>query len=269
MTVVIDGHVHIYPVFDRDAFFTAAFSNFAAIAKTLNDDVSFILALAEGAGHDVFEELQQQAVPAGEALPLSQHPDHIRIVQTEEPDSLQICKGEQSLTLIAGRQHVSSENIEVLSLCSTALFEDRVLPLDKLCSQVGAAGGIVVLPWGVGKWLGKRGQCVENLLEAKPDYPLFVGDNGNRPAGWPTPSQFTLGRELVTPLLSGSDPLPLASHEGQAGTSGVVLQDVKLSATHPAESLRQQLQKGVTSVPFGRRMNPLRFLVDQFRLRMQ
>lgn len=271
MAIFIDGHVHIYPVFDRDSFFLAAFDNFTVAVKEQQaaGENSFVLALTEGAGHDVFSELQHNAKPFESRKQEEKSPGSIHIYTTMEPNSLLVCKGDLSLILIGGRQHVSKENIEILSLGSTKVCQDRSLSLAKLCSWVADSEGVVVLPWGVGKWFGRRGEVITTFLDTAHDYPLYVGDNGNRPTCWPAVSHFSLARQKNIPMLSGSDPLPLASHTGQAATSGSFLAEGTLSQSHPAASLRQELAKGPAIESFGKRVGPLRFCIDQLRLRMR
>lgn len=270
MAIFIDGHVHIYPAFDRDSFFSAAFDNFsqAAERRQTGGENSFVLALSEGAGHDVFSELQHNAKPFESRKQEEKSPDSIHIYTTMEPNSLLVCKGGKSLTLIGGRQHVSKENIEILALGSIGVCKDRTLSLTELCDWVAASDGIVVLPWGVGKWFGRRGELITTFLETAHDYPFYVGDNGNRPSCWPAVSHFSLARQKNIPMLSGSDPLPLKSHTGRAATSGSFLAGATLSQTHPVASLRQELAKGQGIEHFGKRVGPLRFCIDQLRLRI-
>ena len=270
MSTFIDAHVHIYSEFDIEQFFTAAFDNFLRASKNekLSDSAGYVLALAEGEGYDVFSSLSQNAVSFENTPERQTGPDSLVFYRTAEPDSLLVCKGKETIALLAGRQHISRENIEVISLFSSVKLEEKAMSLADLAQTVAANGGIVVLPWGVGKWLGGRGEIVRKFLDTAYEFPLFLGDNGNRPSFWPTPSLFRIAHEKHVPLLSGSDPLPLASHYSRVATSGTILSGGKISLSHPAESLRKQLNRNENLREFGGRLNPVRFFYDQLRINL-
>lgn len=261
MPILIDGHVHIYPVFSIDRFFDAAWSNFnrAAAENGLSRNSTYVLALAESKENDAFTRFQQQTDSSSSLTFLS----------TDEPESLIACKGEMKLVLVAGRQVISKENLELLSLLSTTRIEDHTLSLAKLAQTVVDNGGLPVLPWGAGKWWGKRGRVITNLLNSNRDYPLFVGDNGNRPAFWPEPAPLRQAQEMQIPLLSGSDPLPLSSHLNKPGSSGVFIADGELSEDRPAALLRELLSSSNKLVSFGHRAGGLQFIIDQFRVNLR
>ncbi len=269
MSIFIDAHVHIYPDFVIEHFFTAAFDNFLRASKSenLSENASYVLALAEGEGYDVFSSLSQNAVSFENKSEKQTESDSLIFYKTAEPDSLLACRGNETIALLAGRQHVSRENIEVISLLSSVKLEKKTMSLADLTQTVAANGGIVVLPWGVGKWFGGRGEIVRKFLDTAYEFPLFLGDNGNRPSFWPTPSLFRIAHEKHVPLLSGSDPLPLASNCNRVATSGTVL-DGKISLSHPAASLRKQLTGNENLREFGGRLNPVRFFYDQLRINL-
>ncbi len=270
MSIFIDAHVHIYSEFVIEQFFTAAFENFLKASKNeaLSESAGYVLALAEGEGYDVFSSLSQSAVSFENKSEKQTGSDSLAFYKTAEPDSLFVCRGKETIVLLAGRQHVSRENIEVISLFSSVNLEAKMMPLADLAQTVAANGGIVVLPWGVGKWFGRRGKIVRRFLDTAYEFPLFLGDNGNRPSFWPTPSLFRIAQEKHVPLLSGSDPLPLASSCNRVATSGTVLSGGKISLSHPAASIRKQLNENENSREFGGRLNPVRFFYDQLRINL-
>lgn len=270
MAIFIDAHVHIYSEFDREQCFSAAFDNFLTIAKRENlvDNVSYVLALAEGGDYDVFSTLYENALSPESRPEKPADPATIIFYRTAEPNSLLMCRGECTIVLLAGRQHVSKENIEVLSLFSSVRYKDKALSLADLAQSIADTGGLVVLPWGVGKWFGTRGEVVKRFLDAGHKFPLFIGDNGNRPSCWPTPSLFRHAHEKNILLLSGSDPLPLVSHYDRIATSGTLVLDGKLSTSHPADSLRKQLNQPGNLREFGNRLSSVRFLFDQLRINL-
>ena len=263
MAIVVDGHVHFYPEFSVPEFFAAAWRNFEKVQDThgLGEDADYVIFLTEGGKHDMFSKLCDMADAGADDVHSTG-----ALKRTKEPNSLVVEEDGRRLYVFGGRQYVSSENIELLSLFSREAIPDKSMPLGELAQKVAAVGGIVVIPWGVGKWFGKRGEVVKTLFEQKIDFPLFCGDSGNRPLFWPTPALLSFATEKGVPLLSGSDPLPLASHCERVASSGAILLDGKISVSHPGASLREQLVTGKRRAAFGTRMNPLRFFYDQFHM---
>ncbi len=96
------------------------------------------------------------------------------------------------LLVLAGRQVVSAEGVEVLAQCTAAQFANG-RPLEETIEEIQAAGALAVLPWGVGKWLGRRGKLV---TEAAARSPILLGDNAGRPPFWSFPAQ-SLRRALT------------------------------------------------------------------------
>lgn len=271
MAILIDAHVHIHSVFSIEEFFSSAWKNFSLAAEKndISGSIDFVLALSEGAGCDVFSSLKKQAKPLPEA---SNHPSSTtswEIYRTVEPDSLIIRKDIASMYLVAGKQLVSKEKIEVLSLFSSIEIEDRSLSLQDLVLAVFDKGGLAVVPWGVGKWFGKRGKIVERLLTTKENSSLVAGDNGNRPAFWPFPTLLKTALDLGIPVLSGSDPLPLISHVSRPGSFGAILMEDELSSKTPIDSLRRIFANTHEITGFGNGVGPFQFIIDQLQVNLR
>ena len=271
MPILIDGHVHIHPEFSLDHFFSAAWTNFSRAAESNRapGKLNYVLALTEGEGCDVFATLKEQALSSAHASKDSQTATSWNFFQTTESDSLIVRKDEAAMLLVAGRQLVSKENIELLSLLSSVSIKDRSLPLDDLARAVADNGGLPVVPWGVGKWFAKRGKVVEHLLHGNHDYPLFFGDNGNRPLFWPEPTLLKQARDLHVPVLSGSDPLPLPSHTSRPGSFGALFMEDDLSTDTPLDSLRKLLTGKNEITGFGRGTGSFQFIVDQLQINLR
>ena len=261
MAIAVDGHVHFYPEFSVPDFFQAAWKNFAKLQDThaLGEDADYAICLTEGGSHDMFSTLCEMADSGSGDI----HSTGV-FKRTEEANSLIVEQDGRRLYVFGGRQYVSQESIELLSLFSREAIPDKSMPLSELAQKVAVGDTIVVIPWGVGKWVGKRGEVVKAFFEQKNDFTLFCGDSGNRPLFWPTPSLLSFATQKGIPLLSGSDPLPLASHCRRVGSSGTLLVNGNISASHPAASLQEQLVTEKSRTEFGVRMNPLRFFSDQF-----
>ncbi|MEY8800942.1 hypothetical protein AB9K35_11565 [Leisingera sp. XS_AS12] len=166
-----------------------------------------------------------------------------------------------ALTVIAGRQVITAERIEVLALATVRRFRDGC-PAGELLAELWEAGIPAVLPWGVGKWLGRRGRLVAELLHVQAGPGLFLGDNAGRPRVWPTPALFR-----QRPVLPGSDPLPVPGAEVGAGGYGFALEG-RLDQGRPATDLRARLMAltGNPRVTGGRR-GLVAVLAEQFALR--
>ena len=104
MAIPIDAHVHIYPEFNKEQFFSAAFDNFLTVEKRENlvNDVSYVLALAEGGEHDVFSTLYENAVSPENRVERETDSADIIFYKTAEPNSFLVCRGESTIILLAG-----------------------------------------------------------------------------------------------------------------------------------------------------------------------
>jgi hypothetical protein len=111
------------------------------------------------------------------------------------------------LAVIAGRPVVTREGLEVLLLASSADLPDGE-SIERTLDLGWESGGLVVLPWGFGKWLFSRGKTVARLLSGRDNGRLFVGDNGNRPTGLRQPGLIRRAEATGIPVIPGSDPFP-------------------------------------------------------------
>jgi hypothetical protein len=257
-TLYADAHVHIYPCFEPARLLRAA------LARATQLDGALALLLCESHGHDAFAALRARAEQGGAE-------DGLRLRVTREPESLAVAEasGGAELFLIAGRQLVSSEGIEVLALALDPRHElgrmrDRAQPARTLLARALAAGALGVLPWGVGKWLGGRGRRVAALAEdpAFASHPnFFLGDVAQRCWPWPEPALFSRHR-----VLCGTDPLAVAGAEARVARYGVCAPGA-LAPDAPARSLREALSASPAPVATGRREPALETLREQLAYR--
>lgn len=261
--IAADAHVHLYDCFDLAQLLDGAIANFNAIVSPQdNQQVSAVLLLTETQHENQFQFLRQQ-VQQRETYAIG---DWI-IQATSETVSLcaQHSSG-QRIFLIAGRQIVTSEKLEVSALITEQPFADG-LPLDQTIQAIVTAGGLPVLPWGVGKWVGQRGKLLNQLLQSDRFPMLFLGDNSGRPAFWPCPALFQLAEAKGLRILPGTDPLPLASECDRPGRFGFKL-PAALDQDKPGQSLKQRLlDASVPLHPYGHLESPMRFLQNQLAIR--
>ncbi len=203
MAILADTHVHIYPCYDLRAFFHHAFSNFSALGSTCDDknylflterfDCNYFSAFARGDFVDKLPELSFESLNNQNTL----------IVKSEEGSAL---------TIVAGRQIVSAEKIEILALNCSDYIRDG-LPAEETISLILQLGGTPVLPWAPGKWSLSRKKVIERqILHSNPNQ-LLIADSSLRPLGWPMPGLIKKAARLGFRIIAGSDPLPFSGQE--------------------------------------------------------
>lgn len=231
--LMIDAHVHLHPGVDPWDVLTRAHKRMAVGATS-------VFMLAEQQGHMMFDALKGRARG------------------TAEPESLWLS---DDILLLAGRQVVSAEKLEILALATDAQFADGT-PAQQLVEGMIWADALIVLPWGVGKWLGARGRLVDRLLGQDGEGRLLLGDNGGRPSFWPEP------RFRTRTLLRGSDPLPLRGDARRIGSFGTMMEGA-VSRDRPGRDLRALIRSaGAQAQHYGALASPAKFLGNQLRLRM-
>jgi hypothetical protein len=261
--VLVDSHVHVYACFDVAGVFDSAAANFAAAARAFRTerDYDAVLCLVEGCNERFVDSVRTHR--AGR-LWRGRH-GFWEVETGCERESLVVRRGSTRLKLIAGRQLVTRERLEVLALGTTAQLPEGE-SIEATLGAVRDAGAAAVLPWGVGKWLGARGAIVARVL-ANPEWrDVLLGDNGNRLDLGPDPVQFTAARRAGRSVLPGSDPLPLPGQEARVGAYGFAV-DVSLDPLRPAAALLALLRSSSALVPYGRRQPLTRFLGNQLALR--
>jgi hypothetical protein len=165
--------------------------------------------------------------------------------------------------VIAGQQIITSENLEVLALGTIRRF-DYGKSILKTIKQIKEQDALPVIPWGVGKWFGKRGKVVKSLIGNHADF--FLGDNSGRPVFWITPSIFNEGLSRKVYTLPGTDPLPIKSQEKKVGSFGFYFNS-KFDIEKPWEFLKEYLLS-INKEPenYGKLESISNFLKNQFRM---
>jgi hypothetical protein len=246
---LVDSHVHFHACYDLPAFLDGALRNFRKAGAGTGH-----LLLTESAGAHWFRRWRD-GLNAGGGW---------RFEPTREEESLRVLNGSgDRMVLVAGRQIVARERLEVLALGRDLELPDG-LPLVETLERVRESGALPVLPWGFGKWWGRRGMVVAETLER--DGELFLGDNGGR-LGL-DPVLFRRARRLGVRVLPGSDPLPFARHAGLVGSYGFVLPQA-VDLDRPAEILLRHIRESGQPRAFGRRAGLPRFLRDQVGMQLR
>jgi hypothetical protein len=262
-SILVDSHVHIHDCFDLPGFFNSAFKNFQAASN--QEQCPCLLLLTEAKSENYFR-LLSQAVKAKNS-----HLFKLRdweIKPTQESASLCAFHSEnEEIFLIAGRQIITAEGIEILALITTQEFEEGK-PLEKVIQEIVDCGGIPVLPWGFGKWIGLRGRIVRQFLETQNLPLLFLGDNSGRPNFWAEPYLFKQAKRRGLQILTGSDPLPFPSEFWRAGSYGFSVEGV-FNREKPAACIKQILiELTVQPQVYGSLENPFRFVRNQIAMQL-
>jgi hypothetical protein len=263
--VFVDAHVHIHDCFKLEEFLYSAARNFANAKKQIGADSNpeSVLMLTETAAADYFTRLLRLAGQAtGQQRAVTFH-------KTKEPCSLHAELGSgQRLTLVAGRQIVTAEKLEVLALGTEQQFRDGE-PILEVIDKVRAVNALAVVPWGFGKWLGRRGRVMDKLLENCSHTQFYLGDNSGRMKFMFEPRHFARARDKNIAILPGSDPLPFGTEYWRPGSFGFAVKGV-LSKETPTADLKQLLSDQANSIiPFGNLERPLRFLRNQIAMQVK
>jgi hypothetical protein len=267
--LIIDGHVHIHDCFNIPRFFGSAFSNCLQIARNAGYESSHIpvLLLTEGRRQRVFRRIQKETKKGNDRLGDEQTGSY-RVFATEEAESLRIQRMDGTcLFLVSGRQIVTAERLEVLALSTVSEIPDG-LPLEETVAAVEKEGALPVIPWGFGKWYGRKRHVLTEFLASRREGGVFLGDNGGRPSFLQFPDFQREVPGLSLKVLPGSDPLPLPSEVQKVGSFGFTLQE-ELDLRRPGEALKRILMKhGVVPTPFGSHESTYRFAWNQMSLRI-
>lgn len=242
MELLADTHLHLYPCFDLDRAFSGLLDRLAAA----DAQAPRFGCLAERADCHFYARLL-----AGEEL--------LHDFSIETAGSRQFVLRRQQdgsrLTLLPGRQIIAAEKIEVLAVCTDALFADGV-PAAELIRSILKKDGVPVLPWSPGKWFFRRGKVIASLLRSFTPQDFLIGDVSLRPWGWPLPLLMRKARRLGFQIVSGSDPLPFPGEEQLSGCYGTKI-TADCGAAAPDEALRLLLSGQAAAASFGRRSSPL------------
>lgn len=258
-TLLVDGHVHLHRPVEPGGLLDAAEANLgrARVRRGLDADVPGCLLFVDGAREDAFQHLRTR-LAAGSGW---------RIRRTREDESLYATRGRTTcLLLIAGCQVRTAEGLEVLGIGTRTRVPDGE-SLATTLDALRAADAVPVVPWGFGKWWGRRGRLVRRLAEAGEPGSLCLGDNAGRPRRAPVPEPFRRALERGLMVLPGTDPLPLAGRYTRTGSFGFVV-DGEIARATPARSFRALLRRvGHQPATFGSRSGTGAALLDQLVLR--
>jgi hypothetical protein len=218
-------------------------ANLGALADRHKPGASLLAMLTERHDCDFFKQLK-----SGTIRPAS---SDISLAPCDDAECLSLRIGEHTLTLIAGRQIVSRERIEILALGTSAIIDDAQSATDVI-RRIQDAGGIPVLSWAPGKWMFKREGIIRKLFQSLQPGDALAGDTTLRPIGWREPGIMREARQRGFGVIAGSDPLPFAGEEDYMGTYATAC-DAEIDPNAPLASLKAALVSGPDRVAVGHR----------------
>jgi hypothetical protein len=170
-----------------------------------------------------------------------------------------------NLFIIAGRQIKTAEGLEILALGTANRFGEGE-SIETLIRQISQSDALPVIPWGVGKWFGSRGDLVKKFIDQVEISPFFLGDNGNRPVFWPRPKIFQQAETKGIYILPGSDPLPFPSEIDRIGRFGFKM-DGSIDPDYPSRDIKNLLlSPDIRPEGYGSLESPLRFFWNQLKM---
>lgn len=241
---LVDAHVHYHTCFRRSDFLAAAASNFRRFRTRLGleGNSSGCLMLTESVGCHFFERFRDAARFGRESAWSAKVTDDDNALWVRPAGGAGVGRGHEgtALLIVAGRQVVTAEGLEVLALGQANDLEEH-RDLRTTIDNVHAAGAVPVVPWGFGKWWFRRGRLIAQLLGEDLPGRFFLGDNGGRPASSRRPELFEVAARRGIWVLPGSDPLPFPAQVDNVGGCGFVIPN-RIDRDRPATAVLDWLR---------------------------
>lgn len=259
--IVLDGHVHLHSIFDREMVLDQALRNFSVASGEMSTrGIDRVLLFADPQGNRSLERFFDLASDAPDG--------RWRVTESAEPISARAMKScGESVILISGSQVQTSEGLEILALACSFDNQPSLSASDTI-GAVAAAGGIPVLPWGFGKWMFKRRQSVLGILEALEPSSYFLGMTEKRPERWHHDRLWAHAAQMGVRNLQGTDPFPMIHQANIVGTFGSFL-EATLDPDRPAQNLRELLLSPQTQpTAYGSGCTLRGFLTTQISIRL-
>lgn len=254
MSTLVDAHAHFHENYSPAEFLQCASNNF----KQANAQSVGVLSLCEISARD----------------PLAAFRNGVQGWESSSPDAHSFVfekPNESKLIVVAGRQVVTREKLELLALFTSDPIENG-LSLSDTVEATLACEGVPVIPWGFGKWWFRRGGQLSEFLHSyavsgKESSAVLLGDNGCRVNAL-RPRKLKTAESIGFYVTAGSDPLRLSDHVSRPGCFGTVLDEcIDLGA--PTVWLGDQFRRIDRSpATFGRCRSVIEFVCDQVKLRL-
>jgi hypothetical protein len=257
-TIPVDAHVHFHGLHLVEGTLDAAAGNFRMLGLANSAPVCGVLLLAQSTHESVFERLREQPrigawVVAG---------------VTAEPQSLWLQRNDAEILVVCGCQVNAEPGLELLALGTDRRIASG-LGLAPTVREAQAEGSLAVLPWGFGKWTGRRKRRVREAIASEELAGMWMGDNGGRLAVLPRPPLLAEGERAGRAVLPGSDPFPFGADYRRVGSFGCLVA-VVLDKERPWGSLRAALTRdGDSPEVYGSGTGLIEFGLKQARMQIR
>ena len=260
--LAIDGHVHFYEVYVLENAIESGVRNLKDSSKKTSSDVIPVWLLVERSDASFFDRIYKSPKDfENNGLKFKTGNDNLTIVVEQD--------GKPILFIFAGRQLVTKEGLEVLSLISNLNIPDRQHSIDEVIQAVVDSGGIPTLNWAPGKWFFNRGKVIARQIQEKSIDKIFIGETTLRNTLWPEPKLVKQARKKGFPVIAGSDPLPFKGEENGIGSFGFLIKG-EFDPKKPAQSLRDLMNSKRNNVQIiGKRNNIFTFARRQYKIMME
>ncbi|HEX9974423.1 MAG TPA: hypothetical protein VGD14_20310 [bacterium] len=261
-TLAIDGHVHLYPVYDLKNAVESGVRNLTGHSKKINSKATPVWLLVERSDANFFNQIYQS--------PNQYENDGVKFKKGNDDLTIVVEKNKKPILYIfAGRQLVTKEGLEVLSLISNLNIPDRQKSIDEVIQAVTDSGGIPTLNWAPGKWFFGRGKVIARQIQEKSNNEIFIGETTLRNTLWPEPKLVKQARKKGFPVIAGSDPLPFKSEEQGIGSFGFLIEG-DFYPKKPAQSLRDLMSRNKKDIQIiGKRNDVFTFARRQYKIMME
>jgi len=247
MRLIVDTHGHLYPRHDPRKTLQGARDRLEALAHSSGaEEYRLILCLLDRADESAFSALRARCALDGLSVDGCPADSEALRVRFSSGSDLWIC---------SGRQVATAERLEVLALGQRPSCPDGLSLQNTLHLLRKGPAAAMVLPWAFGKWVGRRGRKIQQVLHTETPDTLLLGDSSLRPLGLPD-RLLTIGRTRGYRIVAGTDPLPPSGEESMAGSFATCL-DGDWDDLRPSASLvRLLMDPQVVLTHAGRRSTP-------------
>ncbi len=257
-SILFDAHVHIYPDYNIDTAISASLNHMDRIIgknKLTTDTVKMWL-LTEGTIYNGFNQLL--ALDSDKYTIEKSGPASLVIRDKQTQNNL--------LYVLAGRQIVSSDKLEICALATDFNMADRELNTQDTINKVQDNDAVAALNWAPGKWFTKRGKIVSKIIETNNPEKLLISETTMRPTIWPTPALVKQAFRKNFRMVVGSDPLPFSGEESLVG-SYVSLVQGEFDSQNPEGSIKTLLLDPTKTITrLGKRSGTLTFAKRQYKI---
>lgn len=267
LQIACDTHVHCYQFEQLPALLDSAVNNFAKYTSNADAKVLFF---TDGFIDRTWQKLNDLIENEAKSGQWS-------FSMNKDTGFVEAMNAENILYLAPARQVNTAGRLEMLLLGCHQELEDKQ-PANDLIEKYGDQY-VLISPWGVGKWLGKRGRVLVDIINHAKK-PFALGDNGGRPFFWPVPhfnvlkklykdekSEQTKLIKQAIPIINGSDPLPVAGDFVRAGSYGVKF-DLEKELNVQNVLARLKSKHGAIQ-NYGKPMGLIQFIICRFKMALR